>query len=156
MQEASASRLVYSFGSMWLKLIPGALFQYKDSITMYRNSPITRSWDRLIFIMGVPILVRLCLYIETDRRKFPYELVIEKYLGYDELCIILIYVINYNVDTSYHGVIYWVKMFVCIYFGRSYSYLESKMNTFAFFKRLHKLWIFLWHQPQKFNSEKSQ
>ena len=29
---------------------------------------IRRSWDRLIFIMGIPILVRLHLYIETVSR----------------------------------------------------------------------------------------
>ena len=41
--------------------------QYQDRLSGYRISiiKITRSWDRLIFIMGILILVRH-IYIETD------------------------------------------------------------------------------------------
>ena len=44
--------------------------QYKDRLSRYGISiiMIRRSWDRLIFIMGNPILVRRCLHIETALR----------------------------------------------------------------------------------------
>ena len=50
-----------------------APFQYKDGLSSY-GSPmlkIRRSWDHLTFNMGIPILVRWHLYIETA----PLELV---------------------------------------------------------------------------------
>ena len=48
----------------WTKL-PGAPFQYKDRLSRYRIPivNIRRSWDRIIFIMGIPVLYH---YIVTD------------------------------------------------------------------------------------------
>ena len=44
-----------------------ALFEYKDRLSRYAYFyyKVRRSWDRLIFIMGIPISVRGHLYIET-------------------------------------------------------------------------------------------
>ena len=47
---------------------PWASPQYKDRLSQVLGIPmlkIRRSWDRLIFNMGIPILVRRHLYIET-------------------------------------------------------------------------------------------
>ena len=46
-----------------------ALSQYKDSFTRYDISiiKIRRSWYLLIFIMGIPILVRRHVFTETGR-----------------------------------------------------------------------------------------
>ena len=48
----------------------GASSQYKDRLLRYEDFiiKIRRSWDRLIFIMGIHILVRRHLYIETVPR----------------------------------------------------------------------------------------
>ena len=73
---------------------------------------------------GGPNTIKTAYLYRNIPKELPYELVIENYFGYDGLCITLIYVINHNVDTPYHGDMYWVKMCVCIYFGPSYSYLE--------------------------------
>ena len=41
---------------------------------------IRRSWDRLIFNMGIPILVRRHLYTETTPRPLPGMILTEKYI----------------------------------------------------------------------------
>ena len=49
-----------------------ALFLFEDFLSNYRDSSIKIRWpwDHLTFIMGIPILVRHNLYIETDPRYF--------------------------------------------------------------------------------------
>ena len=64
---------------------PGACF---DIIIIFPNIRISiikirRSWDRLIFIMGIPILLRQCLYICAKSvlrnvRKFKYIFIFPK------------------------------------------------------------------------------
>ena len=51
---------------------PWALFQYKDSLSRYDISiiKIRPSWDCLIFIMGIPILVRWHLFLEKSLPLF--------------------------------------------------------------------------------------
>ena len=51
--------------------------QYKDGLPRYGIPYVNtrRSWDSLIFTMGIPTLVRLCFYIETgpDRKTSRVE-----------------------------------------------------------------------------------
>ena len=73
-----------------------AIYQYKDSIVQVWVSIIKKrqSWDHLIFIMWVPILVRWYLHIETAHWSFitplkwkcnSYEICVTHYLHRKEL-----------------------------------------------------------------------
>ena len=69
------SCIVYPVGNMWsntmdnnLMITPRAPSEWKDDLFRCDNSniKIRLSWYRLIFIMGIHMLVRQHLYIETD------------------------------------------------------------------------------------------
>ena len=80
---------------------PRATSQYKEGLSRYGISikKIRRSWDRLIFIMGVPILVRRHLYIKTvpgsvsvdhagqDRSQWETTLLLRPLPSFDIPCI---------------------------------------------------------------------
>ena len=59
----------------WHTFVTRAPSQYKDGLFRYRPVIIKMrwSWDRLIFIVGIPILVRLHIYIETGPRPLGTE-----------------------------------------------------------------------------------